>query len=180
MLPNLRLVGKLVTLRLATVADAETMLAALEPQTTQNLQFFSTDVSLTRQVGYLQRMMLSPSDLLFAIVGNDDGRMIGTIGVHEHDTHLNLGRLGLLIFSGTDRGRGYGNEATQLLLEYLFTQLRLNKVIVVVFATNTRMQHHWTNLGFHQEGVLREEYLLNGNYQNLVRFSLLRREWPHA
>lgn len=171
------LVGRLMELSLATVADAAAMLSALEPASTQNLQFFSSPLSLHRQVEYLQRMELSPSDVLYAIVETKTRRLIGTIGLHEIDTHLKVARLGLLIFGSEDRGHGFGNEATSVLLDFAFRRLGLNKVYVNVFAENSRGQDHWENLGFTVEGKLREEYLLNGTYHDLVRLTMLAREW---
>lgn len=177
MIPNTSLLGKIVSLRLATVADAEAMLNAFEPESTQNLQFFSTAMSIQRQVEYLQQMYLSPTDVLFAIVENGSGRLVGTVGLHEIDTHIKNARIGLLIFRSSDRNRGFGNEATELLIEHAFRVLGLNKVYVTPFAEKVESQRHWTRLGFTVEDILREEYLLNGVYHDLVLMTMLAREW---
>lgn len=169
--------GQLVSLRLAKTDDAGQMLEALEPASTTNLRFFSKPVSAHRQVQYLRRMIKSATDMLFVITRLDDGKMVGTIGLHEVDTHLKLARLGLLIFRQADRGRDFGNEATALLLEYAFGTLSLNKVYVNLFETNVRSQQHYYRLGFTAEGRLREEYLLGETYHDVSRMSILKREW---
>jgi [ribosomal protein S5]-alanine N-acetyltransferase len=181
MLPSLQIVGRRITLRLAVIGDAEAMMAALQPDTTQNLQFFTEPTDLQRQVEYLQRMYLSPFDVLFAIVRQSDNVIVGTVGLHEIDTHLRLARLGVLVFRLGDRIQGYADEALRMIIEYAFTDLGLNKVHVNPFADDRK--HHFSyfeSLGFVREGVLREEYLLNGVYHDLVRMSLLAREWRAA
>ena len=180
MLNNTRIDGQLIFLRPAKVMDAEEMLAALQPEATRNFQFFTSEVPIYRQVQYLQRMYLSHSDQLFAICEVKTGRMVGTIGLHEIDTHLKLARLGLLIFRAEDRGKGFGNEATILLVNFAFKTLRLNKVYANLFAENERAQQHYRRIGFQTEGLLRQEYLLNGTYHDLVRMSVLWPEWAAA
>lgn len=172
--------GQRVRLRLATVADASAMVAAMEPSTTQNLQFFSEPTDLHRQVEYLQRMTLSPSDVLFVIERLEDNAIVGTTGLHEIDSHIKLARLGVLIFRTSDRSHGYGDEALRLIIEFAFRELGLNKVIVNPFKKKNGHTAYFESLGFRVEGELREEYLLNGAYHNLIRMGLLAREWRAA
>ena len=169
--------GSLINLGSALPEDAPAMLAAFEPETTKNLQYFSEMPTLDRQKAYLEKMSASHSDVLFTISRSSDQRLLGTIGLHEIDRHIRLARLGMLIFRSADRGHGYGNEATKLTLDFAFNYLGLNKVIINLFETNTRAQEHYLKLGFEVEGLLREEYLLNGEYHNLVRLAMFKRRF---
>lgn len=177
MMPSLTVTGRRIYLRLATVADAEEMLAAMDPAATTNLQFFAERAEIHRQQEYLGRMYVSANDILFAIIRAENNAIIGTVGLHEIDHHLKLARAGVLIFRPTDRLQGFADEALKLVIKCAFTELALNKVHVNPFRKKNGHVAYFETLGFKVEGVLREEYLLNGVYHDLVRMGLLAREW---
>ncbi len=169
--------GARLCLRPVRMDDAEALLAAMEPETTQNLSFFRDPVDLDRQKEYLDRMLGSMQDRLFVIELVADGRIVGTCGIHEYDRHNDNGRMGLLIFRTRHRASGYGSEATELLMHFAFTELELHKLYVRILVTNEIARAHYLKLGFKQEGVMREEYKLGGVYHDMILFSLLKNEW---
>jgi len=156
---------------------AEEMLQAIEPDNTKNLSFFSESVSLSREIEYLKKMERSESDILFVVRLKNDNRIIGAIGLHEYDKGNRNARLGILIFRKEDRGEGSGGEAVQLILKHAFLEMELHKIYVRVLKTNKKAANHYRNLGFVREGYLREEYYLNGNFCDMIEFSILNREW---
>jgi RimJ/RimL family protein N-acetyltransferase len=166
-----------IVLHPVSVEDAERMLAAMDPGATKNLQFFSEPVSLERQRAYLEKVTKNPKERLCRIEA--DGTLVGTVGLHEIDLHLRTARLGLLVFDPASRGRGYGTAAITAMLAIAFDAagLALNKVYLNVFAENVRSRTLYAKIGFVQEGVLRQEYLLDGTYHDMVRMSMLRSEW---
>jgi RimJ/RimL family protein N-acetyltransferase len=161
----------------ASMNDAERLFHAIRPEASRNLSYFSGEQSLERQRAYLASMENSDSSLLYLIEEKTTGRVIGTIGLHEYDSMNFNARLGILIFTPEDRGNGFGTEATKLLFENAFAVHDLHKIYVRVFTTNTAMLAHYEQLGFRVEGVLREEYLLNGKWIDMFCLSLLAREW---
>lgn len=165
----------MITLRPVTEDDAEPMLALLEPEATKNLQFFSAPVSLERQRTYIRRIREDVNERLYAVEA--DGNLVGTVGLHEIDSHLRTARLGLLIFRAADRGKGFGRAAIMGILERGFVPFGLNKVYLNVFAENVSSRTMYAKMGFVEEGVLRQEYLLDGKYHDMVRMSMLRSEW---
>ena len=161
----------------ATVADAPRMYAALVPEATKNLSFFSTENSLDRQRAFLEKIEKSQSDMLFVVELVADGSAVGTIGLHEFDHANRNARLGALIFQPADRGKGYNHDATQLLFRYAFTELRLHKIYVRVLKRNEKAVAKHLRMGFQIESTFREEYLLDGEYLDMIGLSLLDREW---
>ncbi len=47
-------------------------------------------------------------------------------------------------------------------------------------GTNERSHRTYARLGFVEEGVLREEYFHDGAWHDMLRMSMLAREWPTA
>ncbi len=168
-----------MTIRLVPVSadDAARMVDALDPGATRNLKFFSAPVTVPRQRAYLEKVLANPAERLWGV--DADGVLVGTVGLHEIDEHLRTARLGLLVFRKDDRGKGYGRAAISAALAVAFdpTQLDLNKVYLNVFVENVRSRTTYAKMGFVQEGVLRQEYLLDGVYHDMVRMSMLRSEW---
>ena len=144
----------------------------------KNLVFFSKNLTLTRQREYLSRMEESPTDHLFVIKEIETEQLVGTIGLHEHDVHHNNIRYGGMVFPGY-KGKGYGYEATKLILGYAFNELKVNKVYINAFPTNDSLIALCAKLCFRFDGILREHYFLNGKYHDMYHFTKLRKEWKN-
>ena len=74
-------------------------------------------------------------------------------------------------------GRGYGSAAIRAMLDHAFGPLGQHKVWVMNFKTNTRSLAINQRIGFIEEGVLREEYFHKDTWHDMVRMSILAREW---
>ena len=159
--------------------DAAEMIRAMRPDAMKNFAFFEEQVTAKRQATYLYRMARSPTDFLFTIRTRRKSRCIGTVGLHEYDAHDRMVRIGCIIFQPRDRRKGYGHGAIELALQYAFEVLKVNKVYLNVFHENTRAQAIYARMGFRPEGVLLEEYLLDGKFHDMVRMCILAR-WREA
>lgn len=76
--------------------------------------------------------------------------------------------------------KGTGKRMLGLALEYGFTQLQLHKVSAQVLQDNPRSLALHRQLGFTEEGCLREQYGDGAGYQSVYCFGLLQREWRLA
>lgn len=74
-------------------------------------------------------------------------------------------------------GRGIMREALNEIIRFGFEELRLNRIQCTILPENARSTRVVTGLGFTREGVLRENAIFEGRFQDDVVFSLLRREW---
>jgi ribosomal-protein-alanine N-acetyltransferase len=64
-----------------------------------------------------------------------------------------------------------------VVLRYGFEMMRLNKVEACTDSRNVASIRLLGKLGFHQEGVLRENTYFHGRFIDEVVFSLLASEW---
>ncbi len=161
----------------AKLEDAERTLAAINPATAGNLSFFREKVTLERQQAWLKKMITSPGDAVYFFEDKETGRLIGAAGLHELDFDNDNARIGLFVFHPDDRGKGYSREAMALLQELAFGPVELHKLYVRVLARNAEGCAKYLRLGFKQEGLLREEYRLDGVYCDMIVFSILFVEW---
>lgn len=105
-----------------------------------------------------------------------DGVLTGGIGMHEWDQRLRKAQIGYWL-TKEEEGKGTLSRCAAAFIDYLFRQLQLNKVELHHLPGNERSAAVARRLGFTVEGVWRDSFLLNGNFQSLVINGLLRREW---
>ncbi|MHB0999411.1 MAG: GNAT family N-acetyltransferase [Armatimonadota bacterium] len=105
-----------------------------------------------------------------------EGQCLGTV-------HLNLdmenfrARYSIGIYSPDYRGRGYGTEATQLMLRYAFDELKLHRVDLRVLDFNDRAIACYEKCGFVCEGIEREGSLIGGKWCTDIIMSILDHEY---
>jgi len=74
-------------------------------------------------------------------------------------------------------GRGYMSEAINLANEYVFDQMKINRIEAIVHPLNTRAHRTLEKAGFKKEGILREYVLFRGAFWDMFCYSLLKKEW---
>jgi len=75
---------------------------------------------------------------------------------------------------------GLAEEACRLLFSYGFGELGLHKIWTEIYEFDTPKKDLYTQLGFHQDGLLREQYFHRGRWWNARILSLLASEYPLA
>ena len=73
--------------------------------------------------------------------------------------------------------KGYGMEAIQRLLAYLFDELDLHRIIAITDVENTPSFNLLDCLGFRREGHFLENLMFKGNWASEYYYGMLRREW---
>ena len=68
-------------------------------------------------------------------------------------------------------------DACLAVIDYLFRELRLHRIEIQCASGNARSAAISRRLGFSFEGTRREAELVNGQFYDLLLFSLLRSEW---
>ena len=74
-------------------------------------------------------------------------------------------------------GLGYMTDALPPLLTFAFCDMNLHRVWADTDPRNLRSSRALERLGFRQEGLLREHYLVQGKAQDAVVYGLLRADW---
>lgn len=106
----------------------------------------------------------------------DEGRLIGSLGLHGMDRGAGKTELGYWL-AVEAQGRGIVTRAIAGLLPYLFREMDLHRLEIRIDPANDRSRAIPERLGFTEEGVLREVGVDRGQRYDLVVYSLLRTEW---
>lgn len=86
----------------------------------------------------------------YAITLADDPRYRGEVVLNNIDWTNRSSNFRIAISGAANRGKGYGTEAAQLVLEHAFDTLKLHRVELEVFDFNPHAQHVYKKLGFVQ------------------------------
>lgn len=109
-----------------------------------------------------------------AIIYNE--QVAGMIGYHQIDWANRVVEIGYWL-AADFQGRGIITRSCRYLVEYAFTALDLNRVVIRCAAGNHKSCAVPERLGFKQEGVLRQGEWLYDHYVDLVVYGMLREEW---
>jgi ribosomal-protein-serine acetyltransferase len=103
-------------------------------------------------------------------------KIIGGIGMHEWDHVLEKAQLGYWV-SKDFEGKGIITTCLERFIDFLFDKVGLNKLEIHFVPANNRSATIAERLGFKVEGVLRDSYVINGAFTDLVVTGLLKKEW---
>lgn len=82
-----------------------------------------------------------------------------------------------IILDKASQGKGYGSEASYLLLRHAFSVLNLHRIYLGVNDDNQRAVRLYEKLGFVREGILRETFLRDGKWGSSFIMGLLVNEF---
>ena len=103
--------------------------------------------------------------------------VIGVAFLHSIDINDKRARYAVGIYNKENWNRGYGQQITQTVLKYAFHCLKLHKVDLRVLAYNKRAIAVYEDNGFVQEGILRENALINNEWHDDIIMSILSHEF---
>ena len=112
----------------------------------------------------------------FAIILNATGRQVGNCTLYALHPKNRRAEIGYAL-ARAHWGHGYMHEALQALLAFGFTDLDLHRVEADIDPRNAASAAALTRLGFTQEGLLRERWIVAGEVSDSALYGLLRRDW---
>lgn len=109
-----------------------------------------------------------------------EGQLVGACSLQHIDMRNRHAELGIFMASTEWRGQGYGTQAVNLLLDYAFEVVRLDKVHLGVYDFNEAGLRAYERAGFRYEGRLRRMIYYEGRYWDEWPMRILRSEWAQA
>jgi RimJ/RimL family protein N-acetyltransferase len=122
------------------------------------------------------KAMAGGEHLRLGIERTGDGVLIGTctlFALSEQCRRAEIG-YGMALHAW---GQAYMDEALRALLNYGFSELRLNRVEADIDPRNEASAKSLERLGFKKEGYLRERWIVGDEISDSALYGLLRRDW---
>lgn len=119
---------------------------------------------------------------VWAVELKEEGRVIGSIGLHADDKRANPGaRMLGYVLSEDYWGRGLTPEACRALIRYGFEEMSLDLISVIHYPQNARSRRVIEKLGFRYEGTIRRATpVYSGEIYDDVCYSITREEFRKA
>ncbi len=111
-----------------------------------------------------------------AVEAVDTGEIVGSVGSFHADPRAGRFENGITISVDHQR-RGYATEAVVMLLRFMFAERRYHKCETRIFAHNTASLALHRQLGFVEEGRLRDHVFCAGQHRDLVVMGMLADEF---
>lgn len=169
-----------LVLRQITTADAESLFSFFsDPQV---MRFYDCEalVKLEEAIGLIQRFtdwVERQNGFRWGIaLKADAATLIGTCGLFAWHKPYRIATLGYELTRQYWK-RGLMSEAVGALVAYGFRELDLNKIRALVVTDNLASAKLLERLSFRKEGVMRQAQFVNGKYDDLIAYALLREEW---
>ncbi|NVM35237.1 MAG: GNAT family N-acetyltransferase [Candidatus Lokiarchaeota archaeon] len=150
-----------------------------DPEITQYLARYRPMTRMAEEE-WMENLREREDTIRFSItISNEDGSeiLIGNCGIHNINWKNRVGEIGITIGEKAYQNRGYGTEAIELLLEYSFNTVNLNRIELCVYDYNIRAIKSYIKVGFIEEGRKRQFMWNKGKYHDEIMMSILAEEW---
>lgn len=127
------------------------------------------------QEEWFKKISLDNSKMYLAIE-NKSNVFLGVVRCDEWDKINQSIRVGVDIMPEFRR-QGYATEAFKILLRFLFNELGLNRIWLLVLDYNKRALTLYKKLGFRIEGKQREAIFRNNKFNDYIMMSILKKEY---
>ena len=172
------LTGELVVLRPVRASDADA-LAAVHPETLR-----LTGTQRRFELDELRTWYASRADhddrLDLAIVERTSDDWIGEVVLNDLDVRNRSCGFRIMLAAPDRFGRGFGTEATKLMLGHAFDTVGLHRVELEVYEFNPRARHVYEKVGFVHEGTKRQALRWDGQWIDAAVMAMLADEWQSA
>lgn len=128
---------------------------------------------------FTEKVQSDPTTMMFSIRDLKNNELLGCCGfvyinwVHRHaDLSLYIGWNNAYIDEN-----GYAEDACLVLFRYGFNELNLNKIWTEIYSFDEKKKALYDKLGFHQDGLLRQNYFYDGKWWDSRILSILNTDY---
>lgn len=114
---------------------------------------------------------------LFIIEDRQNKKVIGHIGLYNINLEVKSAEYAILIGNNEYLGKGVGRQVTNLILDYGFNALGLNRIYLSLISENLPAFNLYLKMGFKKEGCLRQAIFKHGVYYDSILMSILKFEY---
>jgi RimJ/RimL family protein N-acetyltransferase len=170
--------GRLIVLRRHVAENVEAFQRGYsDPEVARLARYQDAPMRSDEIERFFQLRALGNESLTMAIHVRGTDRLIGSCAFSQVDGDNGSAMFHITIGEKDAWGRGFGTEATALMLEHAFTTLGLHRIGLSVFEFNERAIRAYRRCGFVVEGRARESIWRDGKWWDELAMSVLASEW---
>ncbi|WP_414733594.1 GNAT family N-acetyltransferase [Acetobacterium carbinolicum] len=138
------------------------------------------EINNVMQTNWFENKVINdPTTIMLAIRKSEDNELLGCCGL----CYINWinGSADLSLYIGWNNTYideiGYAEESCELLFQYAFSELRLNRIWTEIYEIDKKKDDLYQKIGMTRDGILRESYFYDGKYLDSYIFSVLRSDY---
>lgn len=116
-------------------------------------------------------------ELCLAITERATGQFVGEVVLQDLNTDNRSCSFRIALVGPRAYGRGFGSEATALILEHAFETVGVHRVELEVHDFNPRARHVYERAGFIYEGTKRQALLWDGQWIDTHTMAVIASDW---
>ena len=171
------LIGEKIYLRAMEPGDEIVIAASENHPDARGWLYYALPSSFETQALRLKQKEQDHSTIFFIICTKEPDRPIGCTQFVRIDWVGRMATFYIAIAEKENRSKGYGKEATKLMVDYAFATLNMNRVQLHVSSENERAITVYEKSGFIKEGKLRQAMYYENHYIDFYLMAILKEDW---
>lgn len=167
------IIGERVNLRALKKEDAKQILEWINNPKLKHLTGTVYPVSEVEHEKWFENKLNEKVNKIFGIEECATKNLVGVIGLKNTDIINRSTELYIYIGAESYWGKGLGTDAVRTLTRFIFEELNLHRVSLIVFSYNKRAISAYEKVGFVFEGVMRESLFKGGKYHDKILMALI-------
>ena len=128
--------------------------------------------TLEKAKSYYDSVRDSTDTVVFAICLKESGEHLGNISLNDIDWAQKSSEISILIGEKKHWGKGFGDEAIRLMIDFALKTLKLKRVWIGMTVNNTGMIRIAEKMGFQHERILKKAFKKNGQEWDVTEWGL--------
>lgn len=164
-----------ISLIKTTVEDIDNIMSWVnDPNVVARIANIKYPISKKDELEWLNRVLVDNNARFYSILV--DGVYAGQASLPQIHWPSRNARLALIL-KKEFHGRHIASTATKKLFEIAFNELKLHKLWCLAIESNKKTVGLFTKCGMVQEAKLIDEYYLDGQFHNMLRFYMTEDMW---
>jgi len=164
-----------ISLRLVTRDDIELVRNWRNSPDVAPYMYNETHINEEQQIKWFEKISNDKTSVYWII--EYDEKKLGLASLTGIDNTLSSCYWAFYLGDLSVRGGGIGAKIEYNVLEYVFKELKLNKLRCEVFVTNDKVIKMHEKFGFRREAYYREHCIKNGQKLDVIGLAILQTEW---
>lgn len=169
--------GEKVYLRPVQEGDAALVYFGKNSAQVRETLFLFAPLTLEQVRQEIHTWSTSKEIMLFTICCRESDEAVGQTALVRIDYVSRAAVFYIAIYDPSYWARGFGGEATRLMVQYAFDILNLNRIQLHVCCDNTHAVQAYRRAGFQIEGTLRQAMYHHDRYCDFYVMAILRAEF---
>lgn len=162
-------------LRPLTADDLELVRAWRSSEAVAQYMYTAASVSEEQQREWFARLSTDASKQYWIIT--QQGQPVGVANLYNINPDFRSCYWAFYLGEPNLRGSGLGVRVEFAVLDYVFEERKLNKLLCEVLVSNNKVIALHEKFGFRRESYFRQHVYKNGTYHDVVGLALLQSEW---